>query len=89
MKEKFNFTNWKEATWGASGEVDTSLYGERTTKNGDEELFIRITLKDSIPSFVVFRHYLGGKLLVEEIRYYTDTMELVQGIRKYINEKEK
>lgn len=89
MKEKFNFTDWKEATWEASGEVDTSLYGGRTTKNGDEELFIGITLKATKPSAVVFRHFLCGKLLVEEVRYYTDTMELVQGIKKYIEERER
>lgn len=89
MKEKFSFTNWKEATWEASDEVGTSMYGERTTELGEEVLFIRITLKVSSPSVVVFRHYLGEKLLVEEVRYYIDTMALVQGIKKYIEEKEK
>lgn len=87
--KKFSFANWKEATWEASGEVITSMYGERTTELGEEMLFIWIALKASKASVVVFRHYLGGKLLVEEVSFYTDTMELVQGIKKYIEEKEK
>lgn len=87
--EKFSFTNWKEATWEASDEVGTSMYGERTTELGEEVLFIRITLKASKDSVVVFRHYLGADLHEQVERYYTDTMEMVQGIKAYIDNLEK
>lgn len=87
--EKFRFTNWTESIWEASDEVGTSMYGERTTKYGDEVLVIRITLKASKDSVVVFRHYLGADLHEQVVRYYTDTMDLVQGIKEYIDNLEK
>lgn len=87
--EKFKFTNWRNALWDETGEVDTSMYGDRTTEYGHEELFIRITLKASKDSVVVFRHFLGGKLHEQEVRIYTDTMKMAQEIKKYIENLEK
>lgn len=87
--EKFRFTDWKQARWEEYGQVATSMYGERTTNNVVESLLIKVTLNATEPSIVIFRHYFGDTLLDEVIRYYTDTMELVQGIKKYIDEKEK
>ena len=87
--EKFGFTNWKESIWEESGQVATSMYGERTTKRGRERLFISVTLNATEPSYVIFKHYLYDVQIDYAIREYTDTMELVQGIKKYIDEKEK
>lgn len=89
MKEKFSFTDWKESRWEEYGQVCTSMYGERTTKRGRERLFISVTLDATEPSIVIFRHYLYDVQLDYVIREYTNTMELVQGIKKYIDEKEK
>ena len=87
--EKFSFTNWTESIWEDSGQVATSMYGERTTKMGRESLLIRVTLNATEPSIVTFQYYLYDGQRDYVIREYTDTMELVQGIKKYIEEKEK
>lgn len=87
--EKFSFTNWKESIWEESGQVYTSMYGERTTKRGRERLFISVTLNATEPSIVIFKYYLCDVQRDYVIREYTDTMELVQGIKKYIEEHEK
>lgn len=86
---KFSFTDWKESIWEESGQVYTSMYGERTTKMGRESLLIRVILNATEPSIVTFQYYLYDGQRDYVIREYTDTMELVQGIKKYIEEKEK
>lgn len=87
--EKFKFTDWMESRWGEYEQVCTSMYGERTTKRGRERLFISVTLNATEPSIVIFKYYLYDVQRDYVIREYTDTMELVQGIKKYIEEKEK
>lgn len=87
--KKFSFTNWKDSIWEKSGQVATSMYGERTTKRGRESLLIRVTLSATYSSVVIFRHYLYDVQIDCVIREYTDTMELVQGIKEYIDAKEK
>lgn len=89
MKEKFSFTDWKESRWEEYGQVCTSMYGERTTKRGRERLFISVTLNATEPSIVIFKYYLYDVQRDYVIREYTDTMELVQGIKAYIDNFDK
>lgn len=90
MKEKFIFNDWRGTTWEGSGEIGTSMYGERKTEDGLlEEVFIKITLRASMDSVVVFRHYLGNCVHEQEVRFYTDTMKMMQEIKAYIDNLEK
>ena len=87
--EKFRLTNWGNAIWVEGGEVGTSIYGIRKTDDGVEELFITITIGGIYPPRVVFRYHLGDALHEQVIKSYTDIVEMMQGIKKYIEEKEK
>lgn len=87
--EKFIFTNWRNAIWVEAGEVGTSIFGERLSAKGKEELFITITLIGEKLPRVVYRYHLGDAFHEQVVKYYTDVIEMVQGIKKYINEKEK
>ncbi len=87
--EKFRLTDWGNAIWVEGGEVGTSIYGVRKTDEGVEELFITITIGCIYLPRVVFRYHLGDALHEQVTKSYSDIVELVQGIRKYIEEKEK
>lgn len=89
MKEKFRFTNWRNAIWVEAGEVGTSIFGERLSAKGKEELFITITLSGGKLPRVVYRYHLGDAFHEQVVKYYTDIVEMVQEIRNYIDEKEK
>lgn len=90
MKEKFRFTNWRNAIWVEADEVGTSIFGERLSANGKEELFITISLSGGpkLPR-VIYRYHKGDALHEQVIKSYTDVVEMIQDIRKYVEEKEK
>lgn len=86
---KFNFTEWGNALYKDGDEISTSMYCERTTKHGNNVLLIiKITMRASMHSTVSFRNYIDDRLILEEVEHYTDTMELVQRIKKYIEERD-
>ena len=87
--EKFIFTNWRNAIWVEAGEVGTSIFGERLSAKGKEELFITINLIGEKLPRVVYRYHLGDAFHEQVVKYYGDLMEMEKGIKKYINEKEK
>lgn len=90
MKEKFRFTNWRNAIWVEADEVGTSIFGERLSANGKEELFITISLSGGpkIPR-VIYRYHKGDALHEQVVKYYGDISEMEKEIREYIEEKEK
>lgn len=90
MKEKFKFTDWQKVTWDGTGEIVTYMYGERNTEDSFvEKVFIRFTLKATKQAVVVFRHYLGNCLLAHREIGYTNTMEMMQAVKDYIDNLEK
>lgn len=90
MKEKFIFMDKRGVKLERWGEFSTSMYGERRTEDGViESIFIGITLKTSKPTSLICRHYLGNRLLDHRAIGYTDTMEMMQAIKDYIDNLEK
>lgn len=89
MKEKFRFTNWRNAIWVEADEVGTSIFGERLSANGKDELFITITLSGVKLPRVIYRYHKGDALHEQVVKYYGDISEMEKGIRKYIDDLEK
>lgn len=89
MEEKFRFTDWRNAIWVEAGEVGTSIFGERLSAKGKDELFITITLSGVKLPRVVYRYHLGDALHEQVVKYYGDISEMEKAIREYIEAKEK
>lgn len=90
MENNFIFTNWQRYTGDELCEVDASIHGKRRREDWSlEEVFIWITLKTTKQTAVIFRHYLDERLQEEEVKYYTDTMEMMKAIKAYIDNFDK
>lgn len=89
MEEKFKFTDSGNCISESNCKLITSIYGVRNVGDVKEELRISVIIRTHLPAGVVCRLYRNGDLINVEDWTSTDTMELGERVREYIDNLER
>lgn len=86
--EKFIFTDDRNDLWEDRDRLTTCIDGVRYVGDIKEELCIIAILSTTEPAKVVYLRYKNSNLISREVETFTDTMELVKRVKKYVDNLE-
>ncbi|WP_288945591.1 hypothetical protein [uncultured Porphyromonas sp.] len=86
--EKFRLTDDRNDLWEDRDRLTTCIDGVRYVGDVKEELSIIVTLSTTELAKVVYLRYKNSNLISREVETFTDTMELVKRVKKYVDNLE-